>query len=216
MWMMSKLVLLIFLFGLLTVLTGFLGVYQEKVISDTARDNTALLSEVANTALSFQAAGGTYLLDPLIIVSDQNQQYTIVVRAIAEDSLTNDRVVFLFAWLDHEDMASIDSEGGFASASALEMPPAVSDDDYPGAGRIWFFDGQVDGEFELLDPAHGDLFVRPSLSAAERDQYMLFYRNRNVFCVATMVQGIDLGDTLDRLAHCCVADDNDMPLGCDV
>lgn len=211
MWIMSKLVIVIFLFALLFVLTGFLRVYEEKVIADTARDNTALLAEVGNTALSFQAAGGMFYLEPLVVVENQYQQYTVFVETVGSGD--NDRVVFLLAWKLQDSLESVRASGGFASSSALDMPPEVRIDSGAGAGRIWFFKGQAKGGFELV--RRGDpLLVQPSLTAGENDEYLLFYRNKNVFCVGTMVKGLDVKEQMGYLSKCCVKDSSDMGAEC--
>ena len=194
MWVMSKLVLMIFLFALVMVLTLFMRVYSEKIISDTARSYTLLWSEVANGALLYRASSDSVFLENIIRVRDANREYTVMVRRVGSE-----RAVFFLSWYKHETSEEMQKEG-FASASSINMPTDVLDN-----GKILLFEG-ARGEVAFYPPEDPNvLIVKPSVSI-DRDTTILFTRNEEYFCVASVKEGVPMNAAVDLLGQCCQKD----------
>ena len=201
MWIMSKLVLMIFLFALVLVLTLFMQVYSEKIISDTAQSYTLLWSEVANGALLYKSSTDSAFLPNIIRVREANREYTVMVERVGSE-----RIVFFLSWLRH-DTADAMREQGFAAATAINMPSAVSDD-----GKILLFEG-LDGEIGFQEPLEPtELLVRPSENVG-RDTTIIFTRNNEYFCVATVKEGVSIEASISLLGDCCDKDGDDVD-GC--
>jgi hypothetical protein len=193
MWIMSKMVLLIFLFALVFVMGSFLRIYQEKVVSDTAKSFTVLWSETANGALLYSSSSETVYLQPLIEVQGASRDYTVVLEKVEEEPM---RLVFFLAWGDYKDAKEIVAQGGgFAAASVLNMPVNVEE--------IILFRGELDRPaFDEPRPSN-QLLLTPSAAFDRRDT-MLFVRNDKLFCAGSVAQAVDKPAALAALNRCCV------------
>ncbi|MCK4327709.1 MAG: hypothetical protein KAW41_04500 [Candidatus Diapherotrites archaeon] len=201
MWIMSKLVLMIFLFALVLVLTLFMRVYSDKIISDTAQSYTLLWSEVANGALLYRSSSDSVFLPDIMRVREANREYTVMVQKVGSE-----RAVFFLAWYKHETAEDMRGEG-FAAATAINMPSAVA-----GDGKILLFEG-LEGEVgfeEPLDPSV--LMVRPS-ERVGRDTTLLFTRKDEYFCVGTIKEGVSVEHSVSLFGDCCQKDWDDVD-GC--
>ncbi|MFC2174410.1 hypothetical protein ACFLQ2_00885 [archaeon] len=193
MWIMSKMVMLIFLFSLVLVLTLFMRVYSEKIISDTARSHTLLWGEVANGALLYRASTDSVYLSRLMEVREASRPYTVMVKRVS-----NERVAIFLAWGLHETEDEM-TEDGIVAATAVSMPFDISDD--PN-GEILLFEGR-DGEVGFREAFPSDtLIVSPSVNSG-RDDTIIFSRNNTVFCVGTVKEGVPVEASVERLGECC-------------
>lgn len=199
MWIMSKLVLVIFLFSLVLVLTLFMRVYSEKIISDTAKSYTLLWSEVANGALLYRSSSDSVFLGDVIRVRDANRQYTVLVQKVG-----NERIVFFLSWYDHDSVESMQKEG-YAAATAINMPVEIEED-----GKILLFEG-TKGEVSF-DESSNSLLIRPS-KKFERDTTLVFTRNESFFCVGSIKEGVPVNESIDLLGRCCQENWDDVD-GC--
>ena len=197
MWVMSKLVMVIFLFSLVLVLSMFMRVYSDKIISDTAESYTLLWSEVASGSLLYRASGDSVYLPDIIRVREANREYTAVVKKSGDE-----RVVFFLSWQKHDTLDAIQKEG-FAAASGINMPEEVSEN-----GKILLFEGSPDEPtFSHVDNA---LIVKPSLRSY-RDSTLAFYRNNSYFCVGTIKDGVPVEQAMNQLGACCQGDWDVLP-----
>jgi hypothetical protein len=204
---MSKMVLMIFLFSLVLIMTMFLRIYGEKVISDTARSRVAYMSEIATGAASFSSAVDSAYLERNIQIEQASRDYTIVVQSTEEGAGTRKtfKTVFMFAWKDLETIDAINDAGGFAAAAATTLPSGIK--------MIKFFKGKqriVDDPtsamgFEEMKGKDADtLVIRPSARASYWDEYVLFYRNGTKFCIGTVTIGNNLKQSIEKFGkRCC-------------
>jgi len=193
MWVMSKLVLMIFVLSLVSVLSMFVSIYSEKVISDTARSQTILISEIASGSALYASSLDSVFLESEVRVQEANRDYTLLIDKVEEDD--NWRTVFLLAWNDQETLEDITERLGFASASATNLSPDINE--------VLLFEGNAeDAGFEQKDK----ILVHPS-RLVDRDSNLIFFRNITVFCVASVkAQGseaIKLKEAIERLGACC-------------
>lgn len=191
MWVMSKLVLVIFLFSLVLVLTLFMRVYSDKIISDTAQSYTLLWSEVANGALLYRSSSDSVYLEDIIRVREANRDYTVMVSKVDKE-----RVVLFLSWYKHDTIPDM-QERGFAAAAALNMPEIIDD------GGILLFEG-ASGEIEFKEVGT-TLLVKPS-ETIDRDSTLMFYRNDTYFCVGSVKEGIPIEEAINKLGNCCQED----------
>lgn len=196
MWVMSKLVMVIFLFSLVLVLTMFMKVYSDKIISDTAESYTLLWSEVAGGSLLYRSSSDSVYLPDIIRVREANREYTAMVKQVG-----NGRAVFFLSWRKHDTPKELEKEG-FAAASGINMPTAISED-----GEILLFEGSDDEPtFSHVDDT---LVVKPSLRSY-RDSTLAFYRNGSYFCVGSIKEGVPVEQAIDQLGACCQEDYSDL------
>ena len=211
MWILSKTVILIFLFSLVMIMTIFLKIYSDKVVSDTARSYTTYWSEVASSALSFESSSDSVYLEPVIRVRESQKQYTaFVVKSKGREN----RITFLLSWArfdqdkDYKDykteysmkyLESFEQKHGYAAASALNMPEAIED--------IYFFNvvpgsDPQDPEYDVIRNDEQPLIAQPS-NNLERETDFIFYRNETVFCVATLAAGQNITAAIRKVGRCC-------------
>ncbi len=186
MWIMSKLVLVIFLFALVLVLTLFMRVYSDKIISDTAQSYTLLWSEIASGSLLYRASSDSIYLPNIIRVREANREYTVMVKKVGDE-----RAVFFLSWQKHNSSESM-HKAGFAAASGINMPPKVD--------KILLFEGSPDEPtFTHVDQS---LVVKPSLRTY-RDSTLAFSRNGSYFCIGTIKEGVPVEQAINQLGNCC-------------
>ncbi|MBN3037611.1 MAG: hypothetical protein JW834_04140 [Candidatus Diapherotrites archaeon] len=193
MWIMSKLVILIFLFALVFVMSLFLRIYEDKVIADTARGYTTLWSEIAAGAGTYESSLETLYLEDKIQIQEVDAAYTLVLKP--SEAVRQWRVAFLIAWKDHDSPEQIAQTDGFAAASVVSLPRQVE--------RIIMFQGNYDDVgYETVE----ELLVRPSAPiGVGRDTNLIFYRNETVFCVgSTKARNPEtVKDAIATLGACC-------------
>ena len=189
MWIMSKMVLLIFILGLVFVMSLFLNIYQDKVIADTAKSYTVLWSEIASGALLYESSLDSSYLDDDVRVQDANRDYTVVVEKVYEDRRY--RVVFLIAWQTYETIQEIIAEGGFAAASVLNMPAEVKE--------VKLFKGSMrsPGFREAKE-----LVLNPSMRV-DRHTNLIFFRNHTIFCIGSVAGEGKLKEAIAIIGICC-------------
>jgi len=195
MWIMSKMVLLIFILSLVFVMTLFLTVYEEKIIADTAKSYTVLWSEIASGALLYESSLDSAYLENAVRVQDANKDYTLVVEKVREGS--SNRVVFLLAWYTYKTVDEIIEEVGFASASVLNIQSEIED--------IKLFSGsdRTAGYRET-----NDLVLNPS-ARVDRHTNLVFFRNQTIFCVGSVIGEGKLAEAIDIMRMCCSPRPND-------
>lgn len=198
MWIMSKVVIAVFLFSLILVLSNFLLIYQQRAIADTAKGRTKLWAEVANSVASYPSASDSIYLPSSIRIRETSRRYTLGIRKVTSGGEEN-RIVFLMAFQETGNISEINREGGFAAASTLVLPSEVD------STKVFNWTGGGVGYKEVL----GDqtLLVRPSRPVSEvRDQSILFFRNKTSFCVGQKPEGIPIDDAMTEIGNECTRD----------
>lgn len=209
---MSKMVLLIFLFLLMSVMGSFMTIQKHKTSSDAAESFTRVVSEVAghvHYSLSKNYGKALYLpramegigFSRTEIISFE-QDYSIVVFHV----LDNDRLVFMMAWQDVIEADEIlDGNMAFA-ASFIDLEPGT---------EIKFFEveGITGSKVDMNEVKEKQFLVRPSpLNEDERDRYILFYKDTTgtdkMFCIAKTKGSFSNDDTklrsiLEELGTVC-------------
>lgn len=193
MWVMSKLVLMIFVLSLMFILSMFVTIYSEKVVSDTARSHTILISEIASGSALYASSLDSVFLESEVRVQDVRRDYTLLVDKVEEDG--NWRAVFLLAWNDQKTLEDITDGLGFAAASATNLSPDIHE--------VLLFEGNAeDSGFKQKDK----MLLHPS-SSFDRDSNIIFFRNITVFCIASVkAQGsesIKMKEAIEKLGACC-------------
>lgn len=206
MWIMSKMVIAIFLFSLILVLSNFLLIYQQKAISDTARGRTKLWAEIANSVASYPSASDSIYLSSAISIRKTSKHYTVGIGKVVPEGPQTEgrkRLVFFLVFRDVGNTTEIEEEGGFAAASSLTLPNSIE------TLKIFNWKGGTGAGYEEV--LSGDiLLVRPSRTGEEvRDDSILFYRNKTAFCVGQKPagEGISIKDAMGELGRVCTQED---------
>ena len=208
MWIMSKLVMFIFLFSLVAALSGYYVIYQHKVIDDTAKKFTQSISEVISDALSYQTMTRVVWLDSNIWIRDTSRPYTIVIEYVDGGGGSSfNRVVIFLAWNDHN---STDNIEGFASASAVNLMKSPSgwgqvDNSKFTIGSVCLYSIESGGHISSVSVDTSDpLIIRPSAPDNDnRADYLLIYKTGHKLCIAKKNVGVDLQDGLSTLKSEC-------------
>lgn len=226
MWVMSKTVLMVFLLGLVVVLTGVLSIYQERVIEDNARAVIMLWAESANSVVMFPSGSIILPIENKIMISGGTGKSTQIRSYTAgithQGSPSSERIVFLLTWetgQPAEDAYANDEINDieqFVAAVALELPSQPPDD----IRKVHMFKGRLTSTniptYPLfLDTVDKDLVLRPSIDGSKRDDGLLFYRDGPVLCIASKKKlDTNAKESMDRLIECCFLDPADIPIDC--
>lgn len=200
MWIMSKVVIAVFLFSLILVLSNFLLIYQQKAIADTAKGRTKLWAEVANSVASYQSAADSVYLPKSIRIRDTSRKYTIGIRRVTSGTIGNEekRIVFLMVFRDSGNLSEINRKGGFSAASTLVLPSEIEH------SKVFNWTGGPGAGYQEVLGESRALLIRPSKPTSEvRDQSLLFYRNKTAFCVGQKPEGTPMDVAMSELGEKC-------------
>ncbi|MCD6414624.1 MAG: hypothetical protein J7L23_03270 [Candidatus Diapherotrites archaeon] len=205
MWVMSKTVLFIFLLLLVAVLSGFLNIYQKKVIEDSARSVIMLWAESANSVAQFPSGSAIWPLQQQVIIKSAGRKVSVAkdytTGIVALDSPDGKRLVFMLAWGDHNE-TKIEDIPEYATAVSTGLPLDIT--------NVYFFNGSTTpGDpptyLQYAGNPKEEIIVRPSIGGT-RDAYIVFYRNQTTFCIGTIKQTeTDLKTAVGNIATCCNA-----------
>ena len=198
MWIMSKMVMFIFLFSLVAILGGYYMIYKDKVIDDTGKKITQSISETITDALSYQSTFKTIWLNSNIWIRDEAKPYTLALQTVKDGRAGIVRLVIFLAWRDQE------SPESFASASFVAAPLKRWRTDSPYAIKgVEIFDiksrpGQVTAQ-----PGRGLLVIRPSIQSGARYDFIIVYKTRDYLCVGAKMENVDLESAKQALVEAC-------------
>ncbi len=193
MWLLSKVVILIFLTSLILVLSNFLVIYQQKVISDTAQGRTRLLAEVADSAASYPSSSDSIALNPSIKIKDTERDYTIGVKEVE-----NDRLVFSLVFKNFKNITKIKQRGGFSAASAIILPKEVENI------KVFNWTWQEYSQVPEDQTGSQTLLVNPAVPVGEeKENAILFIRNKTVFCVGAKPAESETKTMMNELGGAC-------------
>ncbi len=195
MWVMSKLVMFIFLFSLVAALGAYYMIYQDKVIDDTAKKVTQSIAETITDALSYRKTTRTIWLDSNIWIRDTSRTYTIFLQHVVDADYH--RVAVFLAWNDHEEKPE-----SFAAASAVNMiQKGFGEDSVYAIGTVCFYEIDSEGDINEIGD---ELLIRPSSPDQDsRSDYLLVYKSGDKLCLASKNVRADLKEALDALKTEC-------------
>ncbi len=204
-WVMSKLVMVIFLFSLVAALSEYYMIYQDKTVDDTAKKFVQSIAEDVSDALSYRTTTRTIWLDSMIWIRDTSKQYSIYLKYIPDVDYNLGRLVILMVWNDHE---SIDEIKSFASAAGVSiLHSGASNEDLAYAvDDVCLFEMDSNGELTQVLGEQG-LLIRPSsIDDDYRSNYIIIYKDGNKLCIANNNVNVDLKTGISNLKSACEND----------
>ena len=194
MWIMSKLVMFIFLFSLVAMLSSYYLIYQDKVIDDTAKEVAQSVAESITDALSYREAVRTIWLSSNVWVRDTSRPYTLYIYYAENVGENLDRLVIFLAWNDHDSRPST-----FASAAAVNLVSDGEDTSYT-INHVCLYDIDSDGGIAQDD----SLLIRPSAANFDdRANYIIVYKFGDKLCIASKNANAGLSSAINALKGEC-------------
>ncbi len=196
-WVMSKMVMLIFLFSLVAALGEYYMIYQQKTIDDTAKLVVQSIAEQISDALSYETTTRMIWLDSRIWVRDISRGYTLVFYYNSSES----RLSILMAWNDHPNWGAINSYASAAGVSIIK-PRFMSSNTPYSVSKVCFYNMNSNGK---LTRKYGYMFeVRPSaLSDSDRSNYLLVYKDDTKLCISNNNVNVDVKSGISALKQAC-------------
>ena len=196
MWIMSKLVMFIFLFSLVAALGAYYMIYQNKVVDDTAKKFTQSIAEDITNVLSYKSDFKSIWLDSGIWVRDTSRSYTLYLEYVPGKDLK--RIVIFMTWNDHPSIENV----SFSAASAVSLVSGTKYKKNYLVSTVCLYNITSNGVSEIPMGSNG-LVIRPSNVKGYRNDYILIYKFNNKLCIGTKTNDVDLQDAMDKLKIKC-------------
>ncbi len=200
MWVMSKLVMFIFLFSLVAMLSAYYMIYQDKVIDDTAKKVTQSIAETITDALAYKETTRTIWLDSNIWIRDVSRPYSLVLEWVPDSN----RLVVFMTWNDQKDIGSIKS---YSSASAVFITGSEDTESNFAVDHVCLYEINEDNCEEGScnpDQIYDQMLIRPSAGDAyDRVDYLIIYKKDNKLCLAEKTVNVDLQTAIQGLKTVC-------------
>ncbi|GEM_PF-5480550 len=203
MWVMSKMVMFIFLFLLVSILTGYYMIYKDKVIDDTGKKVTQSIAETITDALSYETTVRTIWLDSHIWIRDEAKPYTLALQVVSDNKNRILRLVIFLAWEDQENPET------FASASFVAAPMkglGISATSTYSLSSISLYNISFSGGEASVEEIKGEpprIVIRPSSPKGTRNDFIIVYKNRDKMCVGVKSNDVGLEEAKRALEEAC-------------